>query len=235
MDVEALSNPVTIQNAGRSNGRRRYKLAMFDFDGTLADTFPFFTSVFNQLADTHGFRKFDAADVPALRHMEAREIMKLAGLPAWKMPRVARGFIRMMNASAGDIRLFSGVHEMLAQLADENVTIGIVSSNSRTNVHRILGAENTSRIQHFECGMSMFGKSSRLRKVVARAGVLPAEAIYIGDQISDLLAARRESIAFGAVSWGYALPEALRAHGPDEEFTEVGRIASTLSGWRVRE
>ena len=30
-------------------------LVIFDFDGTLADSFPFFLRVFNQLADEHGF------------------------------------------------------------------------------------------------------------------------------------------------------------------------------------
>jgi hypothetical protein len=34
-----------------------YKLAIFDFDGTLADSFPFFLSVFNTIADRHGFKR----------------------------------------------------------------------------------------------------------------------------------------------------------------------------------
>ena len=34
----------------------QYELAIFDFDGTLADSFPFLVSVFNQLAERHGFR-----------------------------------------------------------------------------------------------------------------------------------------------------------------------------------
>jgi len=32
----------------------KYRLAIFDFDGTLADSFPFFIRVFNQLAEQHG-------------------------------------------------------------------------------------------------------------------------------------------------------------------------------------
>jgi len=38
-----------------------YRLAIFDFDGTLADSWPFFMSVFNEIADQHGFRRVDAA------------------------------------------------------------------------------------------------------------------------------------------------------------------------------
>lgn len=197
---------------------------MFDFDGTLADTFPFFMSVFNQLAAEYDFRQFGEGDVEALRHKEAREIMKLAGLPLWKLPRVARSFMKMLHENSANIPMFEGVPAMLRQLSDKGVAIAIVSSNSRENVNRILGPEVTRLIRYFECGMSMFGKHSRLRKVLSKTGIDSANAIYIGDQISDFLAARKESIAFGAVSWGYAAPEALRALNPEEEFTDVREI-----------
>jgi phosphoglycolate phosphatase len=45
----------------------RYRLAIFDFDGTLADSFPFFVSVFNELAMRHRFRSIDLAEVERLR------------------------------------------------------------------------------------------------------------------------------------------------------------------------
>jgi len=44
-----------------------YRLAIFDFAGTLADSFPFFLSVFNQIADQHGFRRIDVTQVERLR------------------------------------------------------------------------------------------------------------------------------------------------------------------------
>jgi phosphoglycolate phosphatase-like HAD superfamily hydrolase len=37
----------------------RYDLIILDLDGTLADSFPFFTSVHNQLAERHGFRRIE--------------------------------------------------------------------------------------------------------------------------------------------------------------------------------
>ena len=36
-----------------------YRLAIFDFDGTLADSFPWFLGVVNRLADEHGFLLFE--------------------------------------------------------------------------------------------------------------------------------------------------------------------------------
>jgi len=51
-----------------------------------------------------------------------------------------------------------------------------------------------------------------------------AEAIAIGDEVRDLEAARGERIPFGAVGWGYTHPEALRAHHPEEMFSDLEEI-----------
>ena len=44
-----------------------YRLAIFDFDGTLADSFPFFVAVFNQVADQHAFNRIHPEELDALR------------------------------------------------------------------------------------------------------------------------------------------------------------------------
>jgi phosphoglycolate phosphatase len=97
---------------------------------------------------------------------------------------------------------FEGVSELLPRLAGRGVALGIVSSNAEDNVREVLGRANSGLIGHFECGMSIFGKRSRIRKVLRASGVPNSAAIYIGDQETDLEAAYREHVAFGAVSWG---------------------------------
>jgi phosphoglycolate phosphatase len=52
----------------------KYRLAIFDFDGTLADSFPFFIREFNQLAEQHGFKRIDPDLAPAYRHYNARQM-----------------------------------------------------------------------------------------------------------------------------------------------------------------
>ncbi|QDF98070.1 haloacid dehalogenase [Azoarcus sp. DD4] len=203
----------------------RYRLAIFDFDGTLADSFPFFLRVFNQVAEQHRFRTIQPEEVPALRHLGAREMMSHVGLPAWKLPAVARSFTRLMQANAEEIALFDGVGEVLRRLDEAGVALAVVSSNAADNVRRILGAGNVARIGQFECGMSIFGKAERIRKVVRRAGLGAGDAIYIGDQVTDLEAARKERVAFGAVAWGYGTLASLAAHRPEQMFERVEDIA----------
>ncbi len=202
----------------------KYRLAIFDFDGTLADSFPFFIRVFNQLAEQHGFKGIEPELVPIYRHYSPRQMMELVGMPAWKLPFVAKSFISLMKQNAVSIPLFEQVGDMLLHLANQGVTLAVVTSNSYENVSRILGPANMELIHHFECGMSIFGKPSRIQKVLKKTGIPGHEAIYIGDQVPDLEAAHKAKVAFGAVAWGYGTIESLREHAPEEEFDSVSDI-----------
>jgi phosphoglycolate phosphatase len=196
----------------------KYKLAIFDFDGTLADTFPFFVSVFNQLADEYNFKKIDLELVDNYRHYDAKQMMELVGMPKWQLPIVGKRFMSLMKTSADSIKLFDGISETLEQLADRGVVIAVVSSNSYENVSQILGDKTAKLVSNFDCGMSIFGKAGRLEKVLKLNKLKASDAIYIGDQVTDLEAAHKKSIAFGAVAWGYATVESLEAHNPSDVF-----------------
>ena len=202
----------------------KYRLAIFDFDGTLADSFPFFLRVFNQLAEQHGFQGIDPDQAPAYRHYSARQMMEQVGLPAWKLPFVAKSFISLMKQNAASISLFEQIDDLLLHLATNGVLLAIVSSNAYDNVSQILGPANMKLMSQVECGMSIFGKPARIQKVLKKTGLTGRDVIYIGDQVSDLEAARKVKIAFGAVSWGYGTIESLREHCPEEEFDRVSAI-----------
>ena len=205
-----------------------YQLAIFDFDGTLADSFAFFSEVYNTLAARHGFRHVDDAEARALRALHARDIMRRVGMPAWKLPNVSAEFIGIMRKRRREIRPFAGANGMLARLADGGVRLAIVSSNAEDNVREILGEGTATRIAHYACGMSIFGKRAHLREVLREAGHAGGAAVYIGDQAADFDAARAEHIAFGAVTWGYGEAGHLRALAPTHVFERMEDITSTL-------
>lgn len=206
----------------------RYRLALFDFDGTLADSFPFFLSVFNTIADRHGFKRIDTSRANELRHYGTRQMMDYVGMPAWKLPLASRTFMALMKESTHAIALFDGIADVLRYLAEEGVRLAVVSSNAEHNVRTVLGPELADLVCCFECGMSVFGKARRIRAVLRSQSVPASEAIYVGDQGLDAEAARKVAVDFGAVHWGYATIEALRAYGCADEFVtphDLRRIA----------
>ncbi len=207
----------------------KYRLAIFDFDGTLADSLPFLLSSFNRLAEQHGFKQIDLAQAETLRHaalgrLTVPQILRQLELPTWKLPLVAKNFTDLMSRNTGAVPLFSGVDHALRHLAAAGVTLALASSNSRANVDRILGAELAGLIGWCECGMSIFGKAARVRKILKHAGIPAAHAIYIGDLPTDGEAAHQAGVAFGAVAWGYGTPESLQPCRPDLAFERVADL-----------
>jgi phosphoglycolate phosphatase len=136
---------------------------------------------------------------------------------------------RRMAEYTGKLSLFPGISDVLHRLAAGGVQLAIVSSNSRENVERILGADNARLIAHFACGVSMFGKAAKLRQTLRQCAVQPSEAIYIGDEIRDAEAVAKAEIAFGAVTWGHHGAEILGKQKPAQIFSTIQQIADELS------
>lgn len=202
-----------------------YRLAIFDFDGTLADSLPWFAEIYDQLAIEFGLRRVGRAEREDLRSRHPREIMARVGVTAWQLPRIAHRLRRLKAQQATRIQLFPGAGELLRDLALRGIARAIVSSDTEANIRATLGPEKAALIEHWDCGAGLFGKPAKLRRVVRRSGVPAAAALYVGDELRDGEAARAAGIGFGAVVWGYATPDALRTLAPDRLFTSVAEIA----------
>ena len=169
----------------------KYKLVIFDFDGTLADTFPWFADIINKVAEKYHFKKITPDEHETIRGFDARGVLKYLGVPLWKMPLIANYIRMLMTHDIQRIALFQGIENVLRRLADLGATLAVVSSNSYENIQHVLGAELATLIAYYECGVSMFGKEAKLRKILKRSGFSPDEAIYIGDEIRDNEAAKK--------------------------------------------
>ncbi|NVE00763.1 HAD-IA family hydrolase [Massilia sp. BJB1822] len=205
----------------------RYQLLIFDFDGTLADSFPFFLEVFDTLADAHSFRRLERGNLETLRGYDLGQIMRHLGLPAWKLLPVARQFRSLMAQHIARIQLFEGMRELLRALAAEGHVLAIVTSNSEANVRAVLG-EEARLFTHFKCGAALLGKRRKLRRVIADSGVAREQVLCVGDEVRDIEAAHAEGLDFGAVSWGYARPDVLQARAPKLLFSSVAEMAVLL-------
>jgi phosphoglycolate phosphatase len=208
----------------------RYDLAIFDFDGTLADSAGWFRSVINQVALRYGFRQVTDEELEALRGQPSAAVIRSLGVPAWKMPFIANHMRQLVARDAHKIGLFEGVDALLSSLAECGVTLALVTSNSEANVRRILGQENATRIAHYACGASLFGKASKFRTIIKATSADPRRTIAIGDEVRDLEAARKAGVAAGAVGWGYATVDLLRAQRPDHLFLSMDDIRAAITG-----
>ena len=208
-----------------ASGARAYNMVIFDFDGTLADSVTWFSTVFNEVARRYRFRQATPSELEVLRGEGVPGILRALGVARWKVPLIARHMRMLVARDIDQIRLFHGARQLVHDLADAGVRLALVSSNAESNVRRLLGPETAARIDHFACGASLHGKGAKFRAVLAEAGIPPARAIAIGDEVRDIDAAASAGIASGAVGWGYATRAALTAHGPTVMFDDMGAIA----------
>lgn len=185
------------------------RLVIFDFDGTLADTFPVFREVFDTVIDRYALRRPDEADVPWLRAQPTAEILQWLGVPMWRLPSIMRFARVRMQSHASEIRLFPGIAPLLTQIAAAEMRIAVVSSNAERTVRMVLGSALMSNVSVMRCGVGLFGKASRLRGVMRSVGGVPASTVFVGDEERDIAAARSADVRSIAVTWGYAAPSAL--------------------------
>jgi len=204
-----------------------YSLVIFDLDGTLVDSFPWFLRNVNDVADRFGFRRVAEGEVEALRHASTREILSRLEVPLWKLPVIARHVRRLKAEQAASIALFDGAEAMLRALAAAGLRLALVSSDSEANARVKLG-EAAALFSDFDCSASVFGKPAKFRRILRRAAIDATQAIAIGDETRDIEAARAAGIACGAVTWGYAAPKALKVLGPDLVFDRMDDIARVL-------
>ncbi len=207
-----------------------YKLALFDFDGTLADSFPWFAGVINDTADKFRFRRVAAHEVDGLRGKSSREMMQILGVSAWKLPFIGNYIRKRKAQDLAAIPLFAQTHDALRRLNGAGVTLAIISSNSEANIRTMFGPETAALISHYECGSSLHGKAKRFRKLLRKSGVAAPDTIAIGDELRDIDAAREAGIAFGAVTWGYTHGAAMKAAKPDHAFDTFGAMVETIAG-----
>jgi phosphoglycolate phosphatase len=188
---------------------------IFDFDGTIADSFESVLVVLNGLSEEFGYRRATREELPALRAMSAREVAKTLGVAWHQLPRIATRARQEMARSIGDVPPCAGIPEALAQLRARGVRLGMLTSNSRVNVDSFLSKNPALEFDFISTGSGLFSKHRRLKRVLAQQGLAVADACYVGDEVRDIEAAQQLGLRMIAVSWGYCTPELLASLSPD--------------------
>jgi phosphoglycolate phosphatase len=210
----------------------RYSLAIFDFDGTLADSWRLMGRAIVEAADRFGYRSPSPEEAEQLRGLDNRAVMKALGVRMWQLPAIATHMRAVSAAQAHEVKLFEGIDTMVQALSDGGVRVAIVSSNAEATIRLVLGPDLAGRVSAYACGASLFGKARKFTRVVHRLGVEPSQAIAIGDEGRDIEAARAAGVASGAVTWGYATRDLLVSCRPTHVFDTCDQVVQTLTGRR---
>ncbi len=205
-----------------------YRLVVFDFDGTLADSVMSAVQIFQEIGPALGLKPM--ADLNAARYMPTRKVLKAVGATFWKMPKIIRAFQAKAAEHAPHLKLHPGVADALTALHATGTRLGILSSNQETSIRTCLAANGVEHLFGFVVGQpQLFGKARAIRKIRKREKVERAEFVYVGDESRDLDAAKKAGVSVAAVSWGFHAPELLASMNPTYMLAHPGELLRLVS------
>lgn len=200
---------------------------IFDFDGTIADSFAIAIGIFHDL--THREEPITPDEIERLRGMSALKVAEELHIQPWKMPFLLIRGRRRMTKQMNNVHTFPGLQKTIRELHSQGHNMYIMSSNSAQNIQLFLQCHAMSKEFIKVYGnVGLFNKASVLRRVVRRNNLKRNETFYVGDEARDVEAAKRAGVKVVAVSWGYNNVRILTQHEPDIMVAEPGDLINVL-------
>lgn len=204
-----------------------FSLVIFDFDGTLADSIPWFVASLDQTADHFGLKRVTPEEIESLRHVSSRDAIRHLNVPMLQLPAISIYMRNLFAEGMADIPLFPGAADMLAALNAAGVKLALVSSNAEANVRHVLGTA-AGLIDHYACGSSLWGKAQKFASVLRALRQSPVRTLSVGDEIRDIDAGRQAGLTVGAITFGYNSRQSLQSHAPDYLFDDYPALERTV-------
>lgn len=189
-------------------------ILVFDFDGTLADTFNLILKISNQLANEFKFHQIPPEDIHILKDRTLKEVIKHLQVPILKIPLILAKARKEFYKEIMTVKPFPELGNIIFQLKTFPVQMGILTTNSTRNVHKFL-EYNKLEIFDFIHSSKIFGKDVTLKKIARRKRLPLKQIYYIGDETRDIAAAQKAGVKTIAVSWGYNSEKVLLKQQPD--------------------
>lgn len=201
---------------------------IFDFDGTVADSFTESLLAYNRVAPRLRLRRVLEAEIANLRRMGAGQIMQSLGIPMWKLPRLMIAVRADLHDRFYAVKPVPGIAEAVGSLHQAGCHLAIVTSNSDENVQNFFGRHSMDGFDTVVAGASIFGKATRLRRLIKTAHADRSTSVYIGDTVPDIRAAREAGTLAVGVTWGFSDSALLAAEGPDALVDATSDLANSI-------
>ena len=192
----------------------KYKMIIFDFDGTLADTEDINFTIYLDLADKYKLKKVSKDDMSSLKRLSALDLIDYLDIKKRNIPAMVRRGRKILHGSIENVDLCKPeMKNVLEELKEKGYILGILTSNSKKNVFKFIQNHQLDMFE-FVYNTGVFGKENWFRKIMKKYQVTADQILYVGDEIRDITATKHVDIDIVAVDWGYNTRESLMEHHP---------------------
>lgn len=204
------------------------KHIIFDFDGTLVDSLPVIIEIASEMVPALAISK---QDIAMLREMSAREVIKYSGVPYWRLLRLMVRGKKILAGRLDELKVFPGMPEVLKALHEQGYPMSVVSSNSEQNIRKVLKRESIEDYMTAVYGnVGLFNKSRVFRMVLRDQKVAKHNAIYVGDEVRDIEAAKKAKLPIVSVTWGYNGEKILKKYQPTYMAQTPRQLLKVITG-----
>lgn len=208
------------------------RAVLFDFDGTLGDSYPAITASVNHVRGLHGLAPLSIDEVK--RHVGRGAGYLLAHTVGVGDPDANAAAYRAHHPSVlhSGTRLLPGAADLLRLLHGRGLRLGVCSNKPVAFTRDLVTYLGVAPLLDAVFGPEDVAHPKpapdMLLVALTRLNVTAAEALYVGDMGVDVQTARGAGVAVWVVATGSEEREALVRARPDRLFAGLGEIATAF-------
>ncbi len=204
---------------------------IFDVDGTLIDTEFTVKKSLQKLLQERTGKNYSWEELDFILGIPGHITLARFGIS--DVEQAGRQWNEYMVEFKNRVKVYDGIEETLQQLKAAQITVGLVTSKTRTELNDdfvhfglmpyfdfYINASDTERHKPFP---------DPLLKFLEISGITAEQAIYVGDTLYDQQAAAAANIRFGLALWGTKTPDNIEAW---QKFAQPGEIFKLINSSR---
>lgn len=216
----------------------RYRLAIFDFDGTLASSLDSIHSCMCEAFAAFGIRTPSREDVRATVGLTLEESVSILGdgkVSTSQVHEVVEEYRRIHDAKGGEgVKLFEGAGKLLEELPSHNIKSVLVSNKGRKAMNALLDRLRIWAFFDLTLSAEDVARNKPDPKLFLQDiaphfdGIPKKETLVIGDTVVDLRFAKAAGLASCWASYGYGDATRCRKLSPDHEVRDLKELRDIL-------
>ncbi len=205
------------------------RIAIFDFDGVLADTLVDMLRFSDEVAAEFGIHHHTTLqDLEVLQPMSFANLGRQIGLSERHIISYVQKMLERFETSPIPCPIFPGMSEVVTKLKGDSF-LAIVSGNTRIVIQRFLEYYSLKDAFQQIYGVDQpGGKVEKIKQILTKFTLPNLPAIMIGDAASDTDAAHQAGILAVAVGWGHQPRSKLIQAHPDYFVTSPQELLDTI-------
>ena len=178
------------------------KVAFFDFTGTLFDPFIKIKLILNEISKINNYKFFKLEELKEIKKMPPLELLNEFSVPKTDIKQVVNQVLSILENEIEEVPPIMGIENFILHLKNENYYLGILSSNTKSNIIKWLNAYNLNLFDDVITIPFQESKLTYLTNIKENFGTA-SEFIFISDEVKDLTQAKDSGFTPYGVSWGF--------------------------------